>query len=191
MRMLASVGLLALLISCGGVPVSPGMTASGVARDDPELKASFALWGKIWEETGDPFEARRQTLAKYFSFFWKHPVMSRNLDDMTALAWVAQGGEAAGAICYMRGFQFGTAHHDQCVYEEKMGRGEPRDAIAPSAPRFGADVGPQAGKKVYDTSECIGPVIMGRCHGAILPNKAYHPTCYGAWLNGQCTGPMF
>ena len=47
------------------------------------------------------------------------------------------------------------------------------------------------GQKVYDANECIGPVIMGRCHGTILPKKAYHPTCYGSWLNGQCTGPMF
>lgn len=47
------------------------------------------------------------------------------------------------------------------------------------------------GGKVYDRSECIGPVIMGRCEGSIIPNKAYHPTCHGTWLNGQCTGPMF
>ena len=32
---------------------------------------------------------------------------------------------------------------------------------------------------------------MGRCQGQILPNRAYHPTCYGVWLNGLCTGPMF
>ena len=47
------------------------------------------------------------------------------------------------------------------------------------------------GRKVYDASECIGPVIMGECKGSILPNKAYHPTCHGEMLNGQCTGPMF
>jgi hypothetical protein len=46
-------------------------------------------------------------------------------------------------------------------------------------------------RKVYEASECIGPVIMGECKGSILPNKAYHPTCHGEWLNGQCTGPMF
>lgn len=48
-----------------------------------------------------------------------------------------------------------------------------------------------AGHKVYDASECIGPVIMGECKGSILPSKAYHPTCHGEMLNGQCTGPMF
>jgi hypothetical protein len=47
------------------------------------------------------------------------------------------------------------------------------------------------GRKVYDASECIGPVIMGECKGSILPNQADHPTCHGAWINGQCTGPMF
>ena len=51
--------------------------------------------------------------------------------------------------------------------------------------------GAQHGGKVYDVSECVGPVIMGRCQGSIIPNKAYHPTCYGTWLNGQCTGPLF
>jgi hypothetical protein len=45
--------------------------------------------------------------------------------------------------------------------------------------------------KVYSAEECIGPVIMGVCHGTILPRQAYHPTCYGAWLDGACTGPMF
>ncbi len=47
------------------------------------------------------------------------------------------------------------------------------------------------GSKVYDASECIGAVVMGRCHGTILPKSAYHPTCYGKWLNGRCIGPMF
>lgn len=47
------------------------------------------------------------------------------------------------------------------------------------------------GNKIYDASECIGPVIMGRCDGAVISNKAYHPTCHGEMLNGQCTGPMF
>ena len=46
-------------------------------------------------------------------------------------------------------------------------------------------------QKIYDSSECIGPIIMGVCHGAILPKQAYHPTCHGTWLNNQCTGPMF
>ena len=47
------------------------------------------------------------------------------------------------------------------------------------------------GQTVYSADECIGPVIMGECHGSILPKSAYHPTCYGTMLNGQCTGPMF
>ena len=46
-------------------------------------------------------------------------------------------------------------------------------------------------RKVYDAGECIGPVIMGRCRGTILPNKSYHPTCYGEWIGGRCTGPLF
>jgi hypothetical protein len=47
------------------------------------------------------------------------------------------------------------------------------------------------GGTVYSASECVGPVIMGRCEGSVIPNAAYHPTCHGELLNGQCTGPMF
>ena len=48
-----------------------------------------------------------------------------------------------------------------------------------------------AGQTVYSSRECIGAVVMGVCHGAILPQSANHPTCYGQMLNGICTGPMF
>lgn len=47
------------------------------------------------------------------------------------------------------------------------------------------------GQPVYSAGECVGPIIMGECHGAIIPQSAYHQTCYGEMLNGACTGPMF
>jgi hypothetical protein len=48
------------------------------------------------------------------------------------------------------------------------------------------------GQTVYSPSECIGAVVMGVCHGSILPEYSRpHPTCYGQMLNGICTGPMF
>lgn len=47
------------------------------------------------------------------------------------------------------------------------------------------------GQTVYSEDECIGPVIMGQCHGTILDKGGHHPKCYGTMLNGQCTGPMF
>jgi hypothetical protein len=46
-------------------------------------------------------------------------------------------------------------------------------------------------RKVYDADECIGPVTNGKCRGTILPKKSYHPTCYGEWVDGRCTGPLF
>ena len=46
-------------------------------------------------------------------------------------------------------------------------------------------------KQVYSPSECIGAIVNGECHGSILPNTAYHQTCHGEMLNGQCTGPLF
>lgn len=51
--------------------------------------------------------------------------------------------------------------------------------------------GNQQDNRVYDREECIGPVVDGRCKGQILPTKAYHPKCYGEWLHGDCTGPLF
>ncbi|SRR5579883_2413936 len=50
---------------------------------------------------------------------------------------------------------------------------------------------PMMGATVYGPGECVGPVIMGECHGAIVPQAGYHRTCHGAWMNGQCAGPMF
>jgi hypothetical protein len=48
------------------------------------------------------------------------------------------------------------------------------------------------GQSVYSPNECIGAVVMGVCHGSILPDYSRpHPTCYGQMLNGVCTGPMF
>ena len=64
-------------------------------------------------------------------------------------------------------------------------------AAQPAADAAVQPVAVGSGRKVYDASECIGPVVIGECKGSILPNKAYHPTCHGEWLNGQCTGPMF
>lgn len=45
--------------------------------------------------------------------------------------------------------------------------------------------------KVYSPDECVGAIVMGECHGAIIEHGGYHPTCHGEMLNGQCTGPMF
>jgi len=50
---------------------------------------------------------------------------------------------------------------------------------------------PETGQTVYSASECVGTIVAGVCHGAILPNQATHPVCHGEMLNGTCTGPMF
>ena len=186
MRAVSITVLVALVASCATEP--PPV--------NPELQASLALYTRVLDETEDPFEARRQAKEQYAVFYALNPEFSRNLDKLTEVMWILQGGDGAGAECYMRGFAFGTAHHDQCVYDVKMERGRslsapasPPTSQAPSPPAVAGRV--EQGGKVYDPSECIGPVIMGRCHGSILPNKAYHPTCHGTWLNGHCTGPMF
>jgi hypothetical protein len=61
-----------------------------------------------------------------------------------------------------------------------------------SAPPAGYPSSPPAtGQPVYSPSECVGVIVMGVCHGAILPNQATHPVCHGQMLDGVCTGPMF
>jgi hypothetical protein len=61
---------------------------------------------------------------------------------------------------------------------------EPADALNLGAPAIG--------QQVYSPNECTGAVVMGQCHGSILPDYSRpHPTCYGQMLNGICTGPMF
>ena len=197
------------LLAAGGHPdLALAMQQQAIEQEQEEtqrheLEAALATYRKVFEGTDNPFEARRQAKLEHVAFFASNPEVSRQLDMLTAIMWQLQGGEYAGALCYMRGFQFGTAHHDQCVYEVKMegGTGFSEPAAPPPASRAPrprekwpppAVVGRvEQGGKVYDPSECIGPVIMGRCHGSILPNKAYHPTCHGTWLNGHCTGPMF
>ena len=42
---------------------------------------------------------------------------------------------------------------------------------------------------VYDTEKCIGPIVMGVCHGQITGRP--DAICHGQMLNGVCTGPMF
>ena len=95
--------------------------------------------------------------------------------------------------CRSLGLEQETASYANCRLQlEQLGAS--RRAAVRARIGLGGDPamkGVEQGGKVYDSNECIGPVIMGRCKGTILPNRAYHPTCHGAWLNGQCTGPMF
>lgn len=51
--------------------------------------------------------------------------------------------------------------------------------------------GDDFGTNVYSPDQCIGPVIMGECKGAIVPKGGYHEKCYGDWVGGECTGPQF
>lgn len=63
-------------------------------------------------------------------------------------------------------------------------------SAAPNAPKQGL-FGLGGGRAVYEESECIGAVVMGKCHGSVLPNASYHKKCHGEMLNGTCTGPLF
>jgi hypothetical protein len=96
---------------------------------------------------------------------------------------------AADAKCRELGFKPGTEAYGNCRLQLEQIRATRQSADAQRRQRAVATQ--EVDGKVYDASECVGPVIMGRCEGSIIPNRAYHPTCHGTWLNGQCTGPMF
>jgi hypothetical protein len=90
--------------------------------------------------------------------------------------------------CREYGFKPGTEGYGNCRLKLEQIRATERSGRVRSDYTSESSLN---GNKIYDASECTGPVIMGRCEGATISNKAYHPTCHGTWLNGQCTGPMF
>lgn len=49
-----------------------------------------------------------------------------------------------------------------------------------------------SGTPIYDSSECIGAVVNGRCVGSILPNPSnvLRKKCYGTMINGECKGAV-
>jgi len=120
--------------------------------------------------------------------------------------WLPPGGGLYGRSteqvddtkCRELGFKPGSEAYGNCrlkleevraIKQAAVRKRQREDNIAVAGPQV--LVQPRAGRKVYSRDECVGPVVMGQCKGTILPKKAYHPTCHGDWLNGQCTGPMF
>ena len=90
------------------------------------------------------------------------------------------------AKCRELGFKTGNDAFANCRFQLETAR---RRAM--QSRRAQEESGDGEGKTVYSAGECVGPVIMGKCEGSIIPNAAYHPTCHGQMLNGKCTGPMF
>lgn len=79
-----------------------------------------------------------------------------------------------------------AGRQDPEALEENGGEASTATGGVAEAPNFGD------GQTVYSPRECIGAVVMGECHGSVLPDYSRpHPTCYGQMLNGSCTGPMF
>lgn len=73
-----------------------------------------------------------------------------------------------------------------------IGVGDPPPLPASDGMGTGLGGSMEGGQTVYSPNECIGAVVMGQCHGSILPDYGRaHPTCYGKMINGICTGPMF
>ncbi len=89
--------------------------------------------------------------------------------------------------CRALGFKVGSDAFANCRLQLETARVAERRAM--KAQSVSED--DSQGGTVYSSRECIGPVIMGKCEGSIIPNAGYRPTCHGELLNGQCTGPMF
>ncbi len=43
-------------------------------------------------------------------------------------------------------------------------------------------------RRVVRERDCIGPVISGACHGAVLPPEPRPERCAGVLIGGVCTG---
>jgi hypothetical protein len=65
-----------------------------------ERKATVETWQNVYLQTDDPFEARRQTMVRHFPL---SPPAVRAIDQLTEIMWIVSGGDAAAAVCYMRG----------------------------------------------------------------------------------------
>lgn len=113
--------------------------------------------------------------------------------------WFPDGGGIYGRSvkavddekCRELGFESGTEAYGNCRLQIEQIRAIERASVPVQSRTTNSVVyGAEQGRRVYDYSECVGPVIMGRCEGSIVPNRTYHPTCHGAWLNGRCTGPI-
>jgi hypothetical protein len=68
-----------------------------------------------------------------------------------------------------------------------------RSSYSSGSPASGYDTtlqGDSSGK-VYRASECIGAVVNGTCHGAVIDTQRMRPRCHGTMIGGSCTGPQF
>src|SRR5258708_15773473 len=90
---------------------------------------------------------------------------------------------AADAKCRELGFKAGSDAFANCRLQLETARRRAMQARPASDD--------DQGRTVYSARECVGAVVMGECHGSIVPSAPYHPTCYGELLNGDCIGPMF
>ena len=117
--------------------------------------------------------------------------------------------DGSRAACASYGFQAGSDAFAECVQKEQLVHTivlVPTDAPAVAAPQLDPNplgigtsgsggssawsaVGP-GGQPVISSSDCIGAVVNGVCHGTPAPG-APTATCYGQMVGGVCTGPMF
>ena len=61
-----------------------------------------------------------------------------------------------------------------------------------SQPSFGFNNSEKSVAPIYNSNECIGAVVNGRCAGTINPSPSNVPRkkCYGTMVNGECKGTL-
>jgi hypothetical protein len=166
---------LATLVGCAGD--SRPLGDAEIVLPCEEVDYAMTVHKAVFDATDDMFAALQQAKRQHSEKYGSNPELYRRLDQLTMVLWALDGGEMAGAECRIRGFQFGTPHHDRCVYEVKMAEVRKQQRANEAAvPRVSQPAPVQEhvarGGKVYSAEECIGPVIMGECHGSILPRGA-------------------
>ncbi|MAG86195.1 MAG: hypothetical protein CMB97_02155 [Flavobacteriaceae bacterium] len=57
-------------------------------------------------------------------------------------------------------------------------------------PSFGYNNSQKSITPIYNSTECLGAVVNGRCAGTIMPSSSNNPRkkCYGTMVNGECKG---
>jgi hypothetical protein len=120
----------------------------------------------------------------------KRIALAAALCALTACSVPMQTTEASRAACASYGFQPGSDAFAECVMTEQHRHtlliyGGDAGGPAPAVPQT-----VEGGQPVISSSDCIGAVVNGVCHGTPTPG-APTATCHGQMVGGVCTGPMF
>lgn len=142
-------------------------------------------YGRICEEQRDlsVFAVRIKDRKEQISRVQSEEYRRQQLAQQNA---VAQGQELARLLTGLAGLGSAMNSAGNAALQQSQAYSQPQQPSFNWAPQKKS-----YGTPVYSESECTGAVVMGRCTGAVIPNNSKHETCYGAMVNGVCSGSQF